>query len=100
MTKTAEQLYEEARELEKRANELRHEAGALAVKEACIKHMAERFLGWKLPDDFNPDGGIDFERFGNAETPHQYERQPVGTNLLNYEQAVAMVRYMIEGLPE
>jgi len=24
-----------------------------------IKHMAERFLCWKLPEDFHPDAGLD-----------------------------------------
>ena len=32
------------------------------ITEAQIKHMVDRFLGWKLPLDFNPDGGIKFER--------------------------------------
>ena len=26
-----------------------------------IKHMANRFLGWPIPENFNPDGGISFD---------------------------------------
>jgi acetate kinase len=63
-----------------------------------IKHMVERFLNWPLPNNFAPDGGISFERYGNKGTEHQYERRPVGTNLLDYAQAEAMVRHMIEGM--
>lgn len=65
-----------------------------------IKRMVEQFLRWKLPENFHPDGGISFEPFGNKGTSHQYKREPVGTNLLDYEQATAIVRYMIEGLRE
>lgn len=64
-----------------------------------IKHMVDRFLNWKLPDNFNPDGGISFERLGNKGTPHQYTHEPSGTNLIDAMQADAMVRHMIEGLP-
>ena len=62
-----------------------------------IKHMVDRFLGWKLPENFDPDNGISFERFGNKGTPHQYDRAPSGTNLLDAEQATEMVRYMVAG---
>jgi hypothetical protein len=68
-----------------------------------IKHMAERFLNWPLPEAFNPDAGISFEPFFNVEynakhgNPPQ-RHNPTGTNLLDYTQAVAMVRHMIDGL--
>jgi hypothetical protein len=73
-----------------------------AVTNDQIKYMADRFLGWKLPENFNPDGGISFERLKN---PHHHPEaspfypMPVGTNLLDAEQATAMVRHMIEGMP-
>lgn len=54
-----------------------------------IKHMVNRFLAWKLPDDFGPDGGV-------SKAPGS---QPVGTNLLTATQAEAMVRHMLEGMP-
>jgi hypothetical protein len=68
-----------------------------------IKHMAERFLAWKLPDNFNPDAGISFEPNYNVEymaakglPPSRHA--PTGTNLFDYTQAVQMVRHMVEGL--
>lgn len=63
-----------------------------------IRHMTERFLCWKLPPNFNPDGGIAFEAGGNVGTKHEYRREPVGTNLFDYTQAEAMVRHMVEGM--
>ncbi len=65
-----------------------------------IGYMAARFLGWCLPDSFQPDGGISFKRFGNEGTPNQYRNEPTGTNLLDFDQAVQMVRYMVEGMPK
>jgi hypothetical protein len=69
-----------------------------------IKHMVSRFLQWKLPEDFSPDAGISFQREYNVEwnakrglPPSRSE--PVGTNLLTYTQAEAMVRHMLEGMP-
>lgn len=56
-----------------------------------IKQMAERFLAWKLPPDFNPDGGIEYRGDTLPDSPWW----PTGTNLLTYTQAVAMVRHMI-----
>lgn len=70
------------------------------MTEAQIKHMVDRFLTWKLPDGFSPDGGINYERYGSAGTPYEYRREPVGTNLLDAQQADAMVRNMLNGLPE
>ncbi len=70
------------------------------MTEEQIKQMAERFLAWKLPEDFNPDGGIKFEPYFNVEwnakqglPPQRHE--PTGTNLFNYTQAVEMVRHML-----
>jgi hypothetical protein len=69
-----------------------------------IKHMVNRFLRWRLPENFQPDAGISF----NPEYNIEYNRerylapsrhQPSGTNLFNAAQAEAMVRYMVEGLP-
>lgn len=64
-----------------------------------IKHMVSRFLNWKLPENFNPDGGISFVKYGNIGTEHQYKREPSGTNLIGYAEATEMVRHMIEGMP-
>lgn len=62
-----------------------------------IEHMVNRFLGWKLPENFNPDGGIRFETMRN---PYPAKNEPTGTNLFDADQAEAMVRYMADGLPE
>jgi len=69
------------------------------MTEAQIKHMVDRFLMWKLPEHFRPDGGITFDPVGSKGTPHAFRREPVGTNLLNAEEARAMVLHMIDGLP-
>ncbi len=74
------------------------------MNDDMIKHMANRFLGWKLPEDFHPDNGISFEPEFNAEYMAKrglppMRRDPIGTNLFNAMQAEAMVRHMIEGLP-
>lgn len=74
--------------------------GELNMTEDQIEHMASRFLNWKLPAGFNPDGGVSFEKIGNKGTPHEYTREPVGTNLIGYTDAVAMVRHMLEELPD
>lgn len=68
------------------------------MTEAQIKHMVDRFLGWRLPlETWRPDGGISYTR------PNYHpsvDATPNGTNLFDADQATAMVRYMIEGLPE
>jgi hypothetical protein len=62
--------------------------------------MVDRFLSWKLPEDFNPDGGVSFKRTFNEHTAHPMKYEPSGTNLLGASQATAMVRHMIEGVSE
>lgn len=76
----------------------------VVLSEDQIKHMVERFLAWKLPDNFHPDAGIRFEPEFNVEwmakqgkPPMRHE--PIGTNLLDYTQAETMVRHLVEGLP-
>jgi hypothetical protein len=66
------------------------------MREDEMKHMAERFLSWKLPANFNPDGGI------SAKRPNYGPNvawEPTGTNLFDFSQAMQMVRHMVEGLP-
>lgn len=67
-----------------------------------IKYMVDRFLGWKLPEGFNPDGGVSFKRLENCH--HHPEASPffpmpTGTNLLDAQQATEMVRHMMDGMP-
>ena len=54
-----------------------------------IREMANRFLSWKLPADFSPDGGISYEPFGFEGC------EPTGTNLFTASQAEMMVRHML-----
>lgn len=64
-----------------------------------IKHMVNRFLGWKLPENFNPDGGISFKKTFNEHTAYPMKNEPTGTNLFDASQATSMVQHMIEGMP-
>lgn len=68
------------------------------MDEAAIKHMVERFLAWRLPDPWRPDGGISFTPMINQATGKPYAPGPTGTNLFDYTQAEAMVRHMVEDL--
>lgn len=61
--------------------------------------MTNRFLGWKLPADFNPDGGITFKKVANEGTEYEHKYEPTGTNLLGYTQAEEMVRYILQTSP-
>lgn len=64
-----------------------------------IKHMVDRFLSWRLPEDFSPDAGITFKREFNENTPFQMKHEPSGTNLLNANQAEAMIRHLLHDTP-
>lgn len=77
-----------------------HLVNVPTMTDAQIRHMVDRFLSWRLPENFSPDGGISFEPLGNKGTPHEYTHEPSGTNLLDAAQAEAMVRHMIEGMPQ
>src|SRR6185312_6187484 len=68
-------------------------------KEVLVQHMVNRFLQWRLPENFNPDGGISFKKTFNENTPHPMKHEPVGTNLLDATQAEEMVRYMLAESP-
>lgn len=71
------------------------------MNDAQIKYMVDRFLGWKLPADFHPDGGIHFDADGAKKlNPQNARYEPSGTNVFDAQQATAMVRYMVEGMPE
>lgn len=68
------------------------------MNHAQIKHMVDRFLGWPLPQNFHPDGGITYKP-GDYPGPGPYYRRS-GTNLLDATQALEMVCYMLEGMPK
>jgi hypothetical protein len=63
-----------------------------------IKHMVDRFLRWRLPENFSPDAGISFKAAFNEHTAHPMKHEPSGTNLFDATQAEAMVRFMVEGI--
>lgn len=55
-----------------------------------INEMVNKFLSWKLPKDFCPDGGISFSPgHTTPSSPHW----PTGTNLFHAEQAKKMFEF-------
>lgn len=66
------------------------------MSEENIKRMVERFLQWKLPEDFSPDCGISFKSEFNEHTAHPMKNKPTGTNLFNAAQAEAMIRFITD----
>lgn len=60
-----------------------------------IKEAVSRFLCWKLPADFQPDGGVSFKPWFNENTQHPMRAEPTGTNLFSATQAEAMIRHIL-----
>lgn len=65
-----------------------------------LDEVVNRFLGWRLPEDFCPDAGISFNPEFNFEymakqgkPPMRHE--PTGTNLFNADQARQMIEYIL-----
>jgi hypothetical protein len=58
---------------------------------ANVKQMVDRFLGWKLPDTFYPDCFISFDR----ERAKSNGSWPIGTNLLNADEARALFEHVL-----
>lgn len=54
-----------------------------------VDQMVERFLSWRLPDPWYPDGGITFDQ------SRRWSHGPTGTNLFDANQARAMVLHML-----
>lgn len=65
---------------------------------SLAQQMANRFLGWRLPEEFHPDGGITFKRTFNDHLPTPSKHEPTGTNLFDATQARQMVDYMLAGI--
>ena len=55
-----------------------------------ITKIAERFCAMELPRDFNPDGGISFEK-----PQHSNHQWPTGTNLFTVDQTIEMLRHIL-----
>ena len=74
-----------------------------------ITKMVDRFLSWKLPKDFHPDGGISFNGTYNGYIDGKFTKDivrtpedpswPVGTNLLTADQAKAMIEHLLDESP-
>ncbi len=60
-----------------------------------VKVMVDRFLRWRLPENFGPDGGISFVRDYNVNTPWPAKHEPTGTNLFDVTQATDMVKHLL-----
>ena len=69
------------------------------MTEDQIDHMVNRFLQWKLPEHFRPDGGVSFQP-SFPEEPMRSRHWPSGTNILCATQARQMILHMLEGLPD
>lgn len=66
-----------------------------------LKTMVDRFLAWKLPNDFAPDCGIRFDAEAAKKLdPRNARYEPVGTNLLTAGQARAMLEHVARPLLE
>lgn len=62
------------------------------MEKTTIDKMVDRFLSWKLPEDFAPDCGISFT------PPNTAHSWPIGTNLLTAEQAKKMIEHILSGV--
>lgn len=59
--------------------------------------MVNRFLNWKLPENFSPDCGISFKKMHSENGPWGPQKhEPTGTNLFDANQARAMLEYVFE----
>jgi hypothetical protein len=57
------------------------------TKEVDVERMVDRFLQWRLPEYFSPDGGISYE--------YNSLDRPTGTNLLTATQAKEMLEFIL-----
>jgi hypothetical protein len=73
-------------------------AAIAARKVPDVEMMVTRFLSWRLPADFYPDGGISFKHITAPEWTH--DTWPTGTNLFHAGQAKAMVEHMLPAAPK
>jgi hypothetical protein len=74
---------------------------ACPLTDAQVKHLVDRFLSWRLPEDFAPDEGVKFDPDGAIKLdPRNHRYEPRGTNLFNADQAKAMVLHMLAEMPD
>lgn len=70
---------------------------APSIPDDVIEQAVSRFLSWKLPKNFHPDGGMVFIPTKGRGYYSPY--WPSGTNLLNAQQAREMLRYVLAAAP-
>ena len=73
---------------------------AVQAVPAVTDEMVNRFLCWKLPRGFYPDGGITFSMKGRYEGFPLPDCWPIGTNLLTADQAREMLEHVIAAAPK
>ena len=73
--------------------------GELVALTKTIDELVNRFLRWKLPKGFSPDGGISFKRIPDFPELNKGEYEPVGTNLFTADQAKEMFEYLLDDEP-
>jgi len=56
--------------------------------------MVNRFLRWRLPETFAPDGGISFKPI-ERHPEWTHDSWPIGTNLFTAPEARAMLEYVL-----
>ena len=64
-------------------------------KKLVIEEIVQRFLSWKLPKDFCPDGGISFKPGNSQQDTYENSGWPVGTNLFDARQAKEMIMHIL-----
>ena len=72
---------------------------AVQAVPAVTDEMVNRFLCWKLPRGFYPDGGITFSMKGRYEGFPLPDCWPIGKNLLTADQAREMLEHVIAAAP-
>ena len=73
---------------------------AVQAVPAVTDEMVNRFLCWKLPRGFYPDGGITFSMKGRYEGFPLPDCWPIGKNLLTADQAREMLEHVIAAAPK
>jgi len=71
-------------------NSYEQPSNVVNISDIPVNEVTERFLRWKLPEDFSPDGGIKFQ------PPTSHNDWPYGTNLLDFNQAKSMVEHILD----
>ncbi len=79
----------EERNIATRSEEI---APVTATASPVTDEMVNRFLSWRLPATFSPDGDVSFD--GQLHDP-QSHWWPVGTNLFNADEARAMLAHVL-----